>query len=72
MTICTTRNHFNEELKEKLDKVEPDEVTRVGKTWVFNAKLKYFIGGAGNKILHVIQGKSDVSFYPKPGNEDKI
>lgn len=53
IVLCTTMNHFNDALKEKIEKVNPSKVLQ--------------IGGAGNKVLSLVIGTADCYFYPQPG-----
>ena len=51
--ITTTRSHMSKEIKAILDSMKPDEVVSVG--------------GAGNKVLLVIEGLADAYVYPSSG-----
>ena len=51
--VTTTRSHYNKEIEASLKAMNPDEVLRAG--------------GAGNKVLFVIEGKADAYVFPSSG-----
>ncbi|XP_071763061.1 3'(2'),5'-bisphosphate nucleotidase 1 [Centroberyx gerrardi] len=51
--VTTTRSHSNKQVTDCVDAMEPDEVIRVG--------------GAGNKIIQLVEGKASAYVFASPG-----
>ena len=55
MRLVVTRSHYSEVVDQTVKTLQPSEVIRAG--------------GAGNKILMVLEGKADTYIYPKLGTK---
>lgn len=53
MIFCVSTHHMTPDLQKLIDKCKPDGQINTG--------------GAGGKVLYVIEGKADCYFYPKNG-----
>lgn len=53
--ICTTRSHSNKNVNLSVDSCEPTQVLRVG--------------GSGNKVLHLLEGKAHAYVFASPGTK---
>lgn len=53
LIVTTTRSHSNELINKTVEALLPDQIVRVG--------------GAGNKVLHVIEGTAHAYVFPSRG-----
>lgn len=55
LILTTTRTHGSKEVDQSIELLKPDDVIKVG--------------GAGYKVLLIIQGRADVYVFPTPGTK---
>ena len=76
--ICTTRSHASHDVNACIEAMKPDEILRQGTVTLRSIEImeknqnkenSLSLGGAGNKVLRVIEGDAHAYVFASPGTK---